>query len=441
MAFMGLIGDDRKNDEAPGVRAAVGVFALAGAIAMLVVAVGGTFALRETGRQEAVRDAERLAGVLARTAIGPAIEPAVLQGDAAALARLDTVVRERVLDESIARVKIWTGDGRVIYSDERRLIGSQFGLGAAEEKSLQNGVADARPTDLSKPENQFEADEEGVVEVYVPAAAPDGTPLLIEAYVRESAVAASGARIVRSFAPPLLLALAGLWLVQLPLAWSLVRRLRRRQAERERLLRHAVESSTRERRRIAADLHDGVVQELAGASLALSAEARRRAASDHEAAALLGAAAEETRRGVRALRALLVDIYPPALHERGLVAALGDLVQPLEERGIATSLDLDPELRLPRTAEATLFRAAQEAVRNAAEHGRPERISVAAGRRGSFAFVEVADDGRGFDTAAPGPEGHFGLRLLDDLVDEAGGALRIESAPGRGTRVAVEVPA
>ena len=93
------------------------------------------------------------------------------------------------------------------------------------------------------------------------------------------------------------------------------------------MLQRAVDASADERRRIAGDLHDGVVQDLAGLSFGLSAAAERTAATGEEdAAAELRGGAEQTRQSVRAVRGLLVEIYPPRLRDAGLASALSDLV-------------------------------------------------------------------------------------------------------------------
>src|SRR4051812_49909078 len=101
---------------------------------------------------------------------------------------------------------------------------------------------------------------------------------MLETCLRLSSVAASGRRIWLSFLPALVLALLLLELLQVPLAWSLLRRVQAGQLEREALLRRAVDASDAERRRIAADLHDGVVQTLASVSYGLAAVDERLAA-------------------------------------------------------------------------------------------------------------------------------------------------------------------
>jgi signal transduction histidine kinase len=138
---------------------------------------------------------------------------------------------------------------------------------------------------------------------------------------------------------------------------------------------------------------------------------------------------------------LLVEIYPPELHRAGLAAALADLLGTAGGRGLETSLGVDPELRLEPDTEALIFRVAQEAVRNAVKHAGAESLHVRAEAGATSTRLIVEDDGRGFDADSAGGEGHFGLRMLKDMVRAAGGELEIESSPGKGTRVMVEVPA
>jgi signal transduction histidine kinase len=255
-------------------------------------------------------------------------------------------------------------------------------------------------------------------------------------YYRSSFISARAARIFRQFAPVMIGALVLLALIQLPLAWWLARRVQRGQYERERLLRRAIDASEVERRRIARDLHDGVVQDLAAVSYSLAAAAEGAPAPyDSD----LRTAAAETRHGIGQLRTLLVDIYPPELHRAGLPAALGDLLGAAGGRGLKTSLDVDPDLRLEPETEALFFRIAQEAVRNAVKHAGAESVSVRVAGTEAGARLVVEDDGRGFDPAAVGGEGHFGLRVLEDLAHDAGGELEIDSALGAGVRVTVEV--
>jgi signal transduction histidine kinase len=267
--------------------------------------------------------------------------------------------------------------------------------------------------------------------------------LLFEAYLRFSSVEATGRDLWVQALPALIGALIILQLIQLPLARSLARRVARAHRERAELLTRALDASELERRRIAADLHDGTVQELIGASYGLSA-VREHLSADDEASKALERAEETCRRAVRELRSLLVQIYPPRLGDEGLASALKDLITPLEQQGIQTSVEAHPDLRLSDEATALLYRTAREALRNAGEHAGAGAVSVLLARENGKVTLSVADDGRGFvpDDALERPaHGHFGLRLLRDQVRDAGGTFHIDSKPGHGTRVTVEVHA
>src|SRR5215216_5273700 len=200
-----------------------------------------------------------------------------------------------------------------------------------------------------------------------------------------------------------------------------------------------------ERRRLARDLHDGPAQTLAaalfGVDLAVNALDRAPAAAREE----LLAARTLVRDALDDVRALMTGLRPRLLEERGLVVALNALaaMPPLwgtevlvETQGIGT------EERLPAEVELTLFRIAQEAVSNARRHGAAGRVQVSLAVRSGVAELLVADDGRGFlwepefGWSTRG-EGLPGMRERAELL---GGTLRVESAPGTGTRITVTLP-
>jgi two-component system, NarL family, sensor kinase len=402
-------------------------------VAVVLISVLAVWLARRAGEAEAIRDAKDRTQIVAEDTIGPVLSDGLLQGKARALALLDNVVQNRVrTDESIVRVKLWDRSGRIVYSDDPRLIGVRY-PGNVEPEEFKGTTPQAEVSDLSKPENRFERGFGRLLEVYLPIRTPNGTPLRYETYYRSSFVSARASRIFREFLPLMLGALVLLALTQLPLAWRLARRVQRGQVERERLLTRAIEASDVERRRIARDLHDGVVQDLAAVSYSLAAAAESAPAPF---ASELREAATETRHGIGQLRSLLVEIYPPELHRAGLEAALADLLGSAEARGLKTSLEVD-DGRLDRDTEALFFRVAQEAIRNVNKHADAQRVAVEV--RPTQLLVE--DDGRGFDPASPQGDGHFGLRILEDIVREAGGTLEITSSAGQGTRVSVRVAA
>jgi two-component system NarL family sensor kinase len=432
-----------RRDEVPSVRTAVAKFALGSLAATVVLAGVGVVVLGRISRAEAVKDAKKLTAVVGEGVVQPNLSDALLGGDPAARRRLDGVVRARVLRGDIIRVKVWSASGEILYSDRPELIGTRYRLGPDEQQVLRSGGVDAGISDHSRPENRYERGAGKLLEVYLPLRTPKGVPVLFEAYLRFSAVAATGRDLWIKFLPALIGALAVLQLIQLPLARSLARRVERAQRERAELLKRALDASELERRRIAADLHDGTVQELVAASYGLSA-ARERLGPENGAARALEHAEETCRAAVRELRSLLVEIYPPRLRDAGLASALEDLMTPLEQKGIKASVECQPNMRLADETTALLYRTAREAVRNADQHAAAGEVGIRVGRENGRVELSVSDDGHGFvpDEALARPaEGHFGLRLLSDQVRDAGGTFEIDSAPGKGTRLHIQVPA
>jgi signal transduction histidine kinase len=241
--------------------------------------------------------------------------------------------------------------------------------------------------------------------------------------------------------------------------WLLLIRSRRVRAERERMMERALAASDEERRRIAATLHDGVVQQLVAASFIAAGQAQHAAADgDGGRAESLQSVAATVRDSVAGLRSLLVDIYPPSLRSAGLASALHDLASGASGHGAAVVADVDAEVAdaAPEKQQEVMFRIAQEALRNALRHAEAAHITLRlaaspdeAGQDGTgldgagrdeTAVLEVIDDGRGFDgrgVGGPGAagEGHFGLRLMTDAATHGGGQLALLSAPGAGTRI------
>src|SRR4051812_18527344 len=359
------------------VREAMTRYVAIGLAAIALISVVGVWLFHRAGEAEAVRDAKDQTQIAAQGSVESTLSDGLLREQPSALAAVDRVIQERVLsrpDDAIARVKIWDSSGRIVYSDESALIGKRYPLGADEQEALENGRVTAEVSDLSKPENRYERSMGRLLEVYLPIRTPSGRPLLYETYYRSSFISAGAGRIFRQFAPVMIGALALLALIQLPLAWWLARRLQRGQDERERLLERAIDASDVERRRIARDLHDGVVQDLAAVSYSLAAAAET---APSPFAAELRMAASETRQGIGQLRTLLVDIYPPELHRAGLESALRDLLAGCKARGLETSLEVDPELELGTEGEALFFRIAQEALRNVVKHAGARHARVA----------------------------------------------------------------
>ena len=210
--------------------------------------------------------------------------------------------------------------------------------------------------------------------------------------------------------------------------------------ERELLLRQALEASDAERRRIARNLHDGVVQDLA----VLTGGLRSQAESGGSREAMLNAA-QATSEAIDELRDLLQEIAPPDLQEIGLTAALAELAEPLRDEGIEVSIGVDHRAEGVRgTALSATYRIAQEALRNVAQHAHARHVRMAVWREADGNLdLEISDDGVGFTAERRQQQseaGHLGLSLIHDLARESGGELQVRSAPQQGTTLHARLP-
>ena len=417
-------------------------FSIGAIAALTLVSLFTAFASRRVGTERAITDARHATLYIAKGVIETNASNGLFTGDPVALQLLDNRVHAAVISGSLVRVKLWAPDGTILYSNEPLLIGQKFTLDADKAAMFRNNddEAKAEVSDLSAPENAYERQFTKLLEVYQLTETIGHTPVIFEAYFRYSGVTSVGRDLWKQFAPIAIGSLIALELIQVPIFITLARRLRAAQLQRERFLRHAIQSSEAERRRIASDLHDGVVQELTGVSLSLAAASR----SDSADATKMSEASSSLRSSIKSLRSLLVEIYPPNLHEEGLEFALGDLLGGISNRGIAVKLDIDlGQTELSADTVGLMYRSAQEALRNVVSHSGAGQVRLAAKVQGSVARVTVDDDGRGFtpdQIEGKTGDGHFGLRALAGLIADAGGKLSVLSAPGAGTRVEVKLP-
>jgi signal transduction histidine kinase len=410
---------------------------------VVVVATLGVVALRREAENESLRDAGELASAVGRGVIQSQLTAAVVRGDPAALGRLDKAVRGRVLSGLIVRVKIWTPQGRILYSDNRRLTGRVYPPDADLQEAFESGRVQVELSDLKGPENVFERPLGRLVEVYLPLRGPNGERLVAETYQRADRIGAARHRILQAFTPVLLVALLALALAQAPLGWWLTRSQRAQWREREELAQAAHDATDEERRRIAHDLHDGVVQDLAGSAYELRGTADRLATTDEaDVYRVLRRGADVSRESMAVLRTLLVDLTSPD-NPGAIAASLETLVRPLRTSGLDVTVVADVEVEPEGSTNELLYRAAREALRNVARHAGATRVTVDLHASRSEARLVIVDDGRGMDTAELAERravGHMGLVLLTERVHAVGGQLSISSQPGKGTRVTLSLP-
>jgi two-component system NarL family sensor kinase len=428
---------------------AVATFLVAGLFVLTAVGLVLALALHQTATTEAIREARLVTELEATSVVGQVlVDEALVPGPA--YDKLDRVVREHVIGRQIVRIKVWDATGRIVYSDDKSLVGLRFPLGADDLAVLKSGGAFAEVTNLRASENMGERSFGKLLQVYLGVRTTSGQRLLFETYQPYQTITDASRRTWLTSLPVLLGGLVLLYLIQAPLVYRMARRLKGSLDERESLLLATLAASDKERATIAADLHDGVVQGLAGASYSLSAAAGRARDSDADTAQVMTATAADLRRWVRELRSLVVTITPPRLHAQGLATSLADLAATLEVRGLAVTVDATGTEQLDETTEALIYRAAQEAVRNIVRHADAgavtlsvARAGIASSGRGAEALVlRVRDDGCGFETGstAARSRGSVGLELLSALVTSHGGTLTIDASPGQGTELVLRVP-
>jgi PAS domain S-box-containing protein len=223
------------------------------------------------------------------------------------------------------------------------------------------------------------------------------------------------------------------------LRWSL-EVLRRTSQQRRELMERLESAQEHERRRIAADIHDDSIQVMSAVDIRLQTLALQGGADP--------ASLEELHRIVQQaidrLRHLLFRLQPASLDREGLAAAIGQYLEHTEEEtGLAWSLDADGlSTEPPQDLRAVIYRMALEAFANVRKHAEASRVDVRIASAGRGVMIRVEDDGRGFDATVlgrPSP-GHLGLTTTIERAEAAGGWVRVQSAPGRGTTVECWLP-
>jgi signal transduction histidine kinase len=204
-------------------------------------------------------------------------------------------------------------------------------------------------------------------------------------------------------------------------------------------LRRVVTGQELERQRLARELHDETGQALTSILLGLKAVEEARAPDEMRSAAR--ALRELVVATLQDVRRLAVELRPKALDDFGLVAALERLGNSFSEAtGIVVQLEASlGDERLPADVETTLYRIVQEALTNIVKHARARNVSILLVRRGGSVTAVVEDDGEGFEPGAVGAEG-LGLLGMRERVSLIDGRLTVESTPGAGATLAVEVP-
>jgi two-component system, NarL family, sensor kinase len=166
----------------PSVGRVVGRFVVANLIAVALLMAGSIWASRTAAEDEAIADARHATDLLATLVVEPELDEQLVSGNRQSIDALNAVLLDRLASADVIRVKIWTPDGRIVYSDEPRLIGRTYSLSEEDREALQDGVTRAELSDLSSRENRFERSFGQLLEVYRAIRTPGGQEMLLETY-------------------------------------------------------------------------------------------------------------------------------------------------------------------------------------------------------------------------------------------------------------------
>jgi two-component system, NarL family, sensor kinase len=439
-----------------GTRRELGLLVGVGFLVTVLIGLGAAFASRSVAQRQALEDSERTAERMANLTMEP-LWPGYRSGDQAAIAELNRAVATRMASGNLTEVTVWSADAVVLYSDRSEDIGKNppppahldEALAGETTSQFENGEPEADAATSAAPGDAAGSEATGpnrFVEVYTPLRVAGQPPLVFEAYFDYDQVDQLASRLLGQTLPLVLVPLLALQLVQIPIAVSLARRIRRHEHERSRLLEQALSVSERERLRFVADLHDGPLQELAGVSFVLGAVA---STTVEQHAPALARVQHGLQRSMRGLRGLMTDLYPPDLRSGNLDESIATLAARLRDEGLQVVLDLHELPALSEQGSVTLYWTVRESLANVQKHARASTVRINLSSMEGFGPTDparvrlvVTDDGVGFDAGKLDRrgEGPLGLRLLVDRVESLGGELVVTSVVGQGTTVHAELP-
>jgi hypothetical protein len=461
----------------------VAMFSIAGLMALTLVGAGSWLWGQRTGMARAVLEAQADTQTLAARIVEANVIGGLIAEDPAAIQAVDRLVSDQ--GEKVVAVTLSSVDGHAVYSKNPTILGTTTPLSETALQALQAGQPSV---ELGIPSGPGGA---SVLRVHQPAQPPGGEALLLQADFDYRAVMVDGRRVWRSFAPVILCTLFLLGVVWMCLGWLALRRSRKTAdpfaAEEDSWLapepdtvirglqaREAAPAAVAARTVLqpsapAAQVDENEwLGELRGGAVWPAGPFTQPVSEDDVALpGAFRAAPPEPAHNREPLRPLLTGPQPEFLAEanslprgngtarangtsrsngkpRSLETALSGMLMPLARRGIDTRLDLPPGLRLPSDTEELLLWAAEEAVRNTVVHSQASTVKVRLDVHDHRVELTVDDDGRGFDPdelSRPSPNGQISLRTLTQLAANAGGALRVRSAPNCGTRLHLNLPA
>ena len=424
------------------VRVSLARFALLSALALLVLGVGIRTAGRHIAEEQAMEEATDRAQGAGTGILSSLVDRGLRTGDPRSMQRVDQALSDRLHDGTFSHIVIFDAQGHVLWSDVDKMIdGDPIPIDLELADALRTGKVLTRPPEDDDRHPVAIGGERTLLDVIVPLRAAQGGPVVFEAYIDSDRIAHERDAISRKTLP---IALGGLLLFQLavlPLAWSLARRIDRSRRDQAELVTRSLRAFHEERRRLAQDLHDGVVQDLSAVSYSLPTVASA-LPDTPEGSAARSRVDQMTRllqQDLNALRTMVLDLMPTDLLETGLAAGLVALAGRYADDNLAISVEVDEGLDLDEDVMGVVYRVVREGLRNVQKHARAGHARVTVSQDADDVVIVLTDDGRGLEPHA-GDEG-FGLRLLKALVDDLDGTFDLFSGPTGGTEMQVHIPA
>lgn len=219
--------------------------------------------------------------------------------------------------------------------------------------------------------------------------------------------------------------------------------LQEKEARTSSLLAAAIHAQEQERTRIAADIHDGFLQDLS--AVFLKAESAKMLLDRGQLEGVESAISDikdMVRQEVQSLRDYIFEVRPPSLDEVGLAPTLKQMADRIaNDNSLNGSFELAGSTqRLPEAIETILYRVAQEALRNIVKHAGAQKFSVRLERGEEDVFLQILDNGRGIDPDYAKRKRHFGIDTMRERVELAGGRFRIGRQNSSGTEVRATIP-
>jgi signal transduction histidine kinase len=440
-------------------------------LSLVFVVIGGgivAYALGQLIETSAINRITSVTALYVESFVVPELQslatsPSLSQAEVDSLQRL---LSDSALSQKIVSFRIWSTNGRILYSPLPDLIGRQFDM-SGERGQAAGGAVIGDISDLSGAENVYERQHwSHLIEIYLPVRASGSSRIIavaefyqladeLEAEVNRDRLIAWG--LVAGAT-----ALAYLALVRVVRQGSetIVRQegeLRQRVRELSTLLdqnaqlhdriRHAAARTTAltelERRRIGSDLHDGPSQTLAFGLLRLDAVEGRLEAAGLAGDADLPAVRGALQEALADMRTIAAGLRTPELERAKPAEIVRRAVADHERRaGAQAAVNVRGiPARAPLATKIALYRILSEALSNAARHGRGAGVEVSVTEADDgYLAVEVSDKGPGFDTRRKLGRGHLGLAGMHERAELLGGRFELESGPGAGTRVRAFLP-